>query len=362
MKRPITSASNLHRRKACPGSQRLEAQCPEIESDDSKEGTMLHELLAQAQKSKGAKEFTNVTDDQSYCLKFCLEKTKELEDLYINQDCEKLFRETETELFWMHPDNVFGHADLLAIDEDTALVIDYKFGRIPVDSAEANLQLRAYACMASFNHGPEKVIAAIIQPRVEANKRVTVVEYSMSDILAARAEIKTILEACEKPDAPLKPSIDACHYCRAKGICPALHQEANEIQLLDEKSITVRNAAEIYRKAKMVEKHVDAIKARVFLTVKSAVDMGFEVEGITLKPGTKRRVITNAQTAYHSVQHIISPEAFTAACSVKIGDLEEAFRAATGKASKAAKEELATLLNGCLELKTSEPSLVLTNE
>src|SRR5438552_1095838 len=46
MMRPVTSASNLFRRQLCPGSARLEAGLPEEDSEQSREGQLLHEYSA----------------------------------------------------------------------------------------------------------------------------------------------------------------------------------------------------------------------------------------------------------------------------------------------------------------------------
>lgn len=44
--RPVTSASNLFRRALCPGSARLEYGLPEEDSEQSREGQLLHDYAA----------------------------------------------------------------------------------------------------------------------------------------------------------------------------------------------------------------------------------------------------------------------------------------------------------------------------
>ena len=44
--RPLTSASNIHRREACPGSAAAEHGLPNEESVAAEEGTMLHSHMA----------------------------------------------------------------------------------------------------------------------------------------------------------------------------------------------------------------------------------------------------------------------------------------------------------------------------
>jgi CRISPR/Cas system-associated exonuclease Cas4 (RecB family) len=358
MIRPLTSASNLLRRQLCPGSANLEAKAPpQIDSDDATEGTMLHAMIA-----KEDFNVTHLTSDQAYCLRFCRDTVKELEEEHLNT--ESLTTLIEQELYWERPDNVFGHADLITHDDDLAIVVDYKFGRLPVETAEANMQLRAYACMAASNFGFSNVLAVIIQPRAEGADRITMSIYGAEDFKQARKEIKAILEASKDPKAKRNPTVEGCRYCRAKANCPELSKQTDEIAIVSPKAITVSNAADFYRKAKIVEKHVDAIKSAIFLMVQIAESENRKIPGLTIEPGNKVRKITNAEKAYHSLQHILSPEIFASCCTVKITNLDDAFKKATGKTEKDAKSDLGSILTnaGCLELKQSEGSLVFTDE
>jgi len=44
--RPTTSASNLYRRAACPGSAKMEENLPEEETKEAREGKLLHDYDA----------------------------------------------------------------------------------------------------------------------------------------------------------------------------------------------------------------------------------------------------------------------------------------------------------------------------
>jgi hypothetical protein len=46
MQRAVTSASNIHRRSLCPGSERMEAGLPDEDSEQSVEGRLLHRYAA----------------------------------------------------------------------------------------------------------------------------------------------------------------------------------------------------------------------------------------------------------------------------------------------------------------------------
>jgi len=355
MIRPLTSASNLHRRKLCPGSARLEAQCdPEKESGESAEGTLMHAYMA------GTASYSPFLDEEKWCLDFCQGHIDRITDeIFPNNEFQ-----TEKEVTLSFDDKEFGHADFIRYGNTKAMVVDYKFGRLPVDPAEANMQLRAYAVMVADTYLCRYVYCFILQPRAEEDDRITATVYGTDDIEKARAEIREILKTCDKPDAPLNPGMEQCRYCRAKSTCPALNQQLEEITIVDQNAITSQNAADLYRRAKLVEKHIDAIKSKIFLMVQNAEAENRKIPGLTLKPGTKRRIVNDTSQAYQSLAHVLTPQAFASCCTVKISDLDAAYKSATGKTAKEAKAELEAILAsvGCLEMKHSEPSLVLTKE
>ncbi len=354
--RQVTSASNLHRRKSCPGSQNLEAGLPEVASDDSNEGIMLHNALT------GESMFP-LTTDQEYCVKFCLQQEAELSKTVFLGATSINVREVSLGFNGIED---FGHADFVACNKlsNSALVIDWKFGRIPVDSAEANMQLRAYAVMVSETFGVDNVFAAIVQPRVELEKRVTISSYGKADIAKAKEEILKILAACNFIPAELNPSEDACRYCKAKATCPALVKEADAIQITDKSALTANNAAMIYRKCKIVEKHLDSLKQTVFLMVKNAEAENRSIPGLRLKAGSKKRVVNDATKAFNALTTIMSPQDFSGCCTVKIGELEKVFKDKSCLKPREAKEKMDAMLTeaGALELKQGESSLEIIEE
>lgn len=352
-------ASSLHRRKTCPGSHWLEDALPEEpDSEASTEGTFLHACMSSGKDAE--------RDEQQWCLDFCRQQVAELKRAYIEpQEGEEFPEFTEIELAMP---GLTGHADLIAMRGPVALLVDYKFGRIEVDAASENMQLRAYAMLLQHRAKGRfsTIYAAIIQPRVEREKKVTLVAYTAADLNQARDEFTQILRgmamACGKPEAYLSPDADACRYCRARATCPALVKEAEEIMIRATSAIVPGNCAETFRKVKLVEGHLNALKSVVFLTVQNAESQNIPTPGIKLKPGAERRVVTDPNKAF--VVTGLPPEKFAACCTVKISSLDAAYKEATGMKAKDAKESLNTLLTqaGALEVKRSEPSLILEGE
>lgn len=222
--RAIISASNLYRRKLCPGSAAAEDGLPDFSPNAAQRlGNNLH-----------YKEFDE--DESREALKAgelrALEKNKRLSDEFVAQtfrDLEiqdpgpvKLFKERE---FFLsdsdgNPVNpaVPGHADEVRWypKVKVAFVFDSKFGRKPVAPAESNYQLRFYFVVVRDEIGGDLVFGAIRQPYLSAPDDFHSVEYNASDTEVARAEILGIISDCQKPNAKRIPSEDACTYCKAQ--------------------------------------------------------------------------------------------------------------------------------------------------
>lgn len=222
MIRAVTSASNMHRRAVCPGSEHLEAGLRDEESTDSKEGTLLHSCYAGA-------EGVNLTPDQRDLLKIALEADDTVRASVVSQfgisDLEPHTQGHEQEL-WIHRGIravLSGHCDRWIYFHRIKLlvIIDQKFGFKPVTPAVANYQLRTYAVAGAEQWPADNVVVAISQPRLSRDERVTIASYTVEDLRAAKQELLNVLAAASKPDAPLQATEDGCRYCKAKLLCPA---------------------------------------------------------------------------------------------------------------------------------------------
>lgn len=354
MDRPITSASNLHRRASCPASMRLEAAAPvPPESADASEGTMLHAEIV----TKGSAPY--LTEEQAWAVGVAHAATEGLAIgcFGFGSLPDNFEREVELDC----GPGLTGHADFVAKHGDSALVVDYKFGRDPVPAAESNWQLRAYAVGASRRYGSKHVFAAIIQPRLPADKRATLVEYGPEDLTMSGDAILAVLAACAQPCEPT-PSAEACRYCRARGTCPALHAVEASLVASEPAHLTLANAAEMWAKAALVQRRLDAITDQIREMVMAEHAAGRTVPGLTVKDGAKVRQITNAQAAFDALS--LPPETFIKACKVSVADLEKLHKEATGGKGKAHREafEAALTSAGCLELKQNRPSITPTKE
>jgi len=238
--RALISASNLYRRKLCPGSAKAEEGLPEFSpSAAQRQGTDLH-----------AKEYDEESsrDELKAGEKRALEKNKRMTEDFIRQTFLSLeiadpgpcrvFKEREFFLSDESGDPVYpavpGHTDEVHWypQHKIVFVFDSKFGRKPVQKAEMNYQLRLYFVMVQDEIGGERIFCAIRQPYLKSPEDFHSVEYITSEHAeASRREILQIIAECSKPDAKRIPSIDACTYCRAQGTarCPESRQFLRQV-------------------------------------------------------------------------------------------------------------------------------------
>jgi len=229
MKRSTTSASNIFRRAACPGSAFAEDHLPDSESTDAMEGTLLHALNVDPEMDRSM-----LTREQKEIL-----ATSAKGDDDIFKAIELSIKITEAEEFeegfeqelWLRRGikAIFpGHCDRWRYypGRKILIIIDQKFGRNEVVPAESNLQLRSYAVMADREWDcAGGIVVAINQPRLPKADRLTIAEYTAKDLPAAKEHLLSIWNGAHNPDgtpredAPRKAGLDHCRYCKAKEIC-----------------------------------------------------------------------------------------------------------------------------------------------
>lgn len=363
MSRTLTSPSNLHRRKACPGSARMEAQCAEGEdSEASAEGTLLHKYAAnpEADRSELSEEQRDILERANKIHVAAIRGLNLPEEISVICSTEKrldfLTDILEVELFSGTPD-----ITMYFPDPKVLYIEDKKFGYNEVTPAESNLQLAAYGVMGfdAFSRVPEKIVVAINQPRLPFNERLTVGVYAGEQMFAVRAELIRIVEATEATDAPLNASQEACNYCRAKLICPAY----KELFL----KVAVKTPAEIIAEmpAEQLGMFADAVKLAsgdfgkdVMAEVKRRVEAG-TMPGWKLKPTGSLSVITDPMKAYGILNaHAgMTSKEFMSACKVSTKELADIVQKSKGCSLAKAKAEVKELLASVIEKKPKSDSV-----
>lgn len=371
MQRALTSASNIFRRKLCPGSANQEAGLPDTKSTASTEGDLLHSYFL----AEGL-DRSPLTEDQLIALNNAEYEAKRFIamfcEMYSIQQDEPHTIEREVTLSVTLPSGreLPGRSDYIIRfpQRDAAVVIDAKFGWLEVDEAEDNEQLATYAVQEKERHPELKAIGvAIVQPR-NFGRRLSSAVYQQTGLADAANALDNIMAESEKPDAPLIPSPDACRYCKAKQAmtCPALTNTAIALPA-QVPGVTAKTAAEILAALPddRLGSILDAIKLASMLEkpAKSEALKRLEsggMDGWDTKKGATVKSVTDTLQAYALVKQVcpdLTDEQYMAACKLSIGALAETV-ALVNKMPKSKAEALVTsILEPVLELKQNAPSI-----
>ena len=339
------SASGFSRLALCPGSWNLEATLPPQEENKYMAlGTAVHAVLA------GQAEFDTLTEDGQDIATRCLSQFSEM----IGQlDLGERTKEVIEERFW-YDDLFSGAIDRIDFFGDTAVVTDYKTGRVAQSGAAENYQLRAYAVLVKKAYPELKtILVAIIQP-LAAGK--TIAEYNEEDLARAEEEIVGIIRASQKHDAIRTPSPDACKWCRAKSICPEVRGTHKELEVVSNSVVPQLSNEEILAIDEKAEVVLDFIE-EVRKEMKARMIAGQQFAGRSLTEGRKVRSVSDTQSIISALAGIVEQSDVLACTKVSVTALEKAFAKSKGLKGKEAKEKFEDSLGWLIETTTGEPSI-----
>ena len=375
MERLTTSASNLFRRALCPGSAAAEESFPPEESSDAAEGTMLHELDASPEKIPN----TTLTPEQLETLATAKRIDEEILTLArgsfgIAEDAPfEDHRETELWCFKGLKKIFNGHLDFARFYTQTGLlvIIDKKFGRTRVTSAETNIQLRAYAAMAAKKWKPTHIIVAINQPRLPLDQAVTMAEYRPEQFATAISEVISIWETAHNPDgtpktdAPRVAGEDQCRYCRARLHCDAyLNQQKALFALVESntdkdefKGMITQVSNEQLDKLHVAIALANAIKEDVKKEIIRRMESG-SMDNYELKPTGSTTAVSDPLQAFAILEAIgFTQEEIIRRCELAIPALAEDYYAKHGHSLAAAKRTIKNAIDSVLVVTPKSPSL-----
>ena len=331
------SASGLQRIALCPGSWLAEMAYPEVTSEAAEAGTRLHEHM----------ELGTLPEDavEAEAVEWCREAERQLVDQYVApMGAARVLREQR----WWDGQQVFsGQADAVWGYEGAALVVDYKFGRVPVPVAANNLQLAGLALLAFDNvPGIDVVFCSILQPLVSRSTP-RVVRYQRADVPQLRRYLYGVVREAEVPGARRVPGEEQCRYCRAKVDCAACMAMVRSVaggqasadlsqglstprQHLSEATScwsdwSAERKAEALQLAGLAKKWAEAVERRAKADLKD----GFAIPGWSLGAGRRSFKVTDAQGAFAHLHGLLglTGEEFAGCCQVQISKLDKVVHA-----------------------------------
>jgi hypothetical protein len=271
------SASRTDRFMQCPGSYRLESLMPyEPAGEAAAIGTAIHEL---SEIILSGKEVPAGTDSDHVAM---AQGYADFVNTLVENPRKKLIEVNLDEgLKSLHP-ALGGTADAILVDGNHLHVIDLKTGRVAVDATD-NKQLLTYALGAMRQLKAPNTIECtmhIFQPRVGHSK------WTVSGLrleLHGR-RLQSAAELALTDDAPTRPSVDACRYCKAKTICPSMREKVQETARSDFKPDTTVTP-EMLDNAALVTAWADAVQS----AAKEQLANGKSIQGWTMRMGRKTK-------------------------------------------------------------------------
>lgn len=344
--------------KHSPSSLKHKKLCPKWENESkdtvfTDDGTKCHEAVETGDLSK-------LTELQHYYANCAIKYVQPLIDAASEVKKEERLWNSDPFLREL----THGSPDLMTWAGETHLdIVDYKFGRLPVDHAGFNLQAKAYV-LAAFDTYPklETITFHFVHPRLADHDSHHTFHRQQRN--AIRDEIFSIVYAAENEQYEATPETEACLYCKNRGTCVSLltemvryvHQmHLSEITDYNLDLTVPENRAKLFEILKTLSKAVG--QAQDKLT--EAHLNGDEIPGYELKFRRGARSIKDTIKAWETVKDVVDFGEFLSSCKVKIGDLEEMV-VKKAEDPRAAKVQLTMALESSGALVTEEETKYLT--
>ena len=258
---------------------------------------------------------------------------------------------------------IFGTADRVIIKGTHVDLVDFKFGRNPVDSADINIQGQAYL-LGVMDKYPELETATVhfLLPRRD---EVLTHDYTREDMEEVRLRVMIVIERATAEAVALNPNTEGCRFCSNRISCPALtdkllplakkyvaESEDFEMEFLDKYDPAKIQDPFVLGKmknvAQVLDKWSDAVGKQA---LKIAVEEGEQIPGYDVYYRKPTQSIPLGEAVNALVDHL-SEEEILEACTTSLRVLCKiaADKAERGKKGHArADVEAALLKEGVIE-------------
>ena len=353
------SPSSLERIANCPGSYWAEKDLPWKDSPYAAEGNLLHAVMS---KAATPEQVSSLDSEQKNAIRSATASGRDLLERHVPGATEYIMERKLQCVLGSDAAFLSGRVDLTAIENRTALVADYKFGRSPEAAAELNWQLGAYALLVKRNHDVDRVVVSIIQPRVELDRRVTEAEYGPDELEAFESALLDVAAEVQKAKAtPIRnPGERQCKYCKAAGSkrCPESQGLVKDVATT-ELGVVLPVGAELgalLTKARAARAVIGLLESHA----KEELRAGREVPGWGLTDAIPIRTLPNTEQVWAKVSGVMDAAEFAALCKIGVGDLETELRKKLGWRAKDSRAEFGKLLGDAIVMKGREGSLEAT--
>ncbi len=368
-----TSASSAEADSLCPGRFNSQKGIPEPSKDDSANfGTRVHAALA-----AGTPEGLNAKEKEAFDSLRAIESNRIAAYFGIELTSPPLgIREKR---LWVGSATLkhSGQPDAIHRKGTKALVADFKSIRwVDHPASPGNLQLRDYVCLVWHNSVMLEEIACVVIDG--STQEPEICRYTKADIERATAEMFERVKASNDPNSPRIPGEAQCKYCRAKTSCVeyarwSVADVPMRLTLPDGVSINSWTGEQLAAALGINDK-VEDFFAQVKMESKARLEKEpASVPGYTLRPNKPLEKCNNPQMLFNRFSDIGGTLTdFMACVSILKGELDEQVsKIVTARKNggdpivnvkKAAKAQVAELLEGIVDVTPKAPSLVKAKE
>lgn len=301
------SPSRLEQFRICPGSYVMQQGLSEIESEWSKEGTLLHNAVATG-------NMDGLNDEQREVVERCLN----FWDSLVHDDDEVLVEQKFSVYDTDGSELTYGFIDLCIFNQETSelLVVDWKYGYIPVNDVKCNIQLATYALAAMQKFGVSKCKCFVFQPRIKKSSH-----YTFTNPDAIRQNIKSIIAKARDSKIVLNAQQEACRYCNARLACPAFRVEFQKLSASKgDYDLTDTNTLEkLYDATKNVKTFISEIERMVKQTIEETGSCG----KYQFQTTDGAREIKDLNALYATVKDYLTIQEFNSVCKLTLGKFED---------------------------------------
>jgi SWI/SNF-related matrix-associated actin-dependent regulator 1 of chromatin subfamily A len=348
-----------------PSSLKMFESCPSYKKRDGETnaiaeiGTRIHEAIETGDMSKLDPQQIELAE---YCLAFrtWVQGQKKAAGLL----SIKTLEEVRIAIQLPPTDGTFGSFDYLEIfNDNSAVLLDWKTGFHPVDDAEQNAQVWAYALGILQKWKQIKTLDCyLVMPR---RAEVSHATFTRDDMGRMSLRLGTIImRAKELSGKEYTPTEGVCDYCGNRGSCQALATTALKLSQksgfmvpdsIDLSQATETDKASLYKLAVLMEKWCEDTKKEL---MRQTLEEGLSMPGYYLDQRKSPRTIDAPVVAWNALKEKLTLEEFLSAASrISVSALETLYSEKAPKGKKGAwKEELNEILEESSALK--EPGVI----
>jgi hypothetical protein len=238
------------------------------------------------------------------------------------------------------PFEVVGSADMVGVDGDAVVVLDWKTGYLDVEPAATNPQMAFYALAACRAFGKDRAIVRLVYTK---SNRVDEAELDALDLAAFADRLESLFRrvALAQSNRAAGAAVDTregswCRYCPSKAVCPSkvglLAQIAAGGLATTTGEMTPAVAARAYEQLVRIEQIVKEARARLltFVEEQGSIDLGNgRAFGRYRAIGDRKIDVDKAEAV---VRDMLGPEA--ARAMIKRSTSQDAIKAAAKQYGK----------------------------